>query len=105
MATFTRNPNEATHRAEVIFRRDLSVRYGIDEFETDFEVTYFKGIPTKTQLKDMVPYGWQYLESHVNEVDEFDFDEESEDSLYWDDTEYSENELDLNMEELELEVV
>lgn len=106
MATFTRAPAEATHRAEVIFSRDLSILYGIDEIETDFEVAYFYGHPTEADLASMVPYGWVLVEQHVTEVDELDLDEDDEESFYAEPyIYYFENDDELELGELALEVV
>lgn len=106
MAVFTRNPNEATHRAEVVFRRDLSIQYGINEIETDYEVAFFKGEPTGLELTNMVPYGWEFVESHVSEIDEFDLDDDDDRYFhpFYEDPDYSLDD-DLELEELELEAV
>lgn len=106
MATITRNPNQATHRAEVVFCRDLSIQLGLNEIETDYEVAFFVGKPTETEVVNMVPYGWEFVESHVTEVDEFDLDDDNEDFSHpaYEDFMYLEDD-DLELSELELEAV
>lgn len=107
MATFARTPFEATHRAEIIFTRDLSVQYGIAEVETDYEIVFFIGEPEESQLKDRIPEGWQFKESHVGEIDEFDFDEDGEEIYVepYNNDNYFDDDAEFEFGELELEAV
>lgn len=112
MATLTRDTAEATHRTEVIFTRDLSSRYGIDEVETDYEVAYFIGQPTESQLENLVPEGWDFLEAHTIPIEDIDLDEDDyddEDSFNTEPWQYNADyygtDNDDDIEELDLEAV
>jgi hypothetical protein len=107
MAIITRDTNEATHQAEVIFTRDLSSRYGIDEVETDYEVAYFIGKPDETQLENLVPEGWEFREAHIIDIRDIDLDEyDNENSLNVEPWQYNASfDAEDDIEGLDLEAV
>lgn len=103
MAIPTRSPFDATHRAEVVFTRDLSARYGIAEVETDYEVVLFIGQPTDCQLLTFVPDGWDFLESHTVKTADLDLDDDLD--IAWEAADYFDDDSESELEELKLEVV
>jgi hypothetical protein len=101
MANSVYSSEQASYRAEIVFTRNLKERYGIDEVETDYDVLFFNGYPTESDLLGWIPDGWELVEYHVYPVDEDDTDDDYEEfdhpafadnhyhlDDYWDEPEY-----------------
>jgi hypothetical protein len=103
LAIRTKNPFDATHRAEIIFSRSLEA-LGFAEEETDYEIAFFTGKPSRSQLATLTPEGWNFLEAHVTSIEEFDLDD-SDDAIAWESPYFGEDfdDLDLSVEEFELQ--
>lgn len=77
---------------------------GFSEEETDYEIAFFIGKPSHSQLTSLTPEGWDFLEAHVMGIEEFDLDD-SDDAIAWESPYFGEDfdDVDLSVEEFELQ--